>query len=315
MTLCLDQLGIVLTTVGELEEAYQASNEAVQLRRVLINANPKAYSSQLAWSLGNLSEALARGGDIPNALMAIEEAVQLYKPLVEKDPRFTENLAWGLGTLSKRLAQVPGEHLGAKKALEAIQEAVELYRPLVSHHIEVYGQNLAWALGTLSQRLAETKRYSDALPAAQESVALLRDIADCKPETAITPDLALQLRNLASRYSDAGCSAEALETIEEAIKLYRLQCLRLPRRYNPELMRALHMKCTFLEVAGRRKEAPAPLRESIALLRDLEKRQPALYRTTLESYLQRLQELTVTVGSDDGETEETEAEHSHVEGE
>ncbi|KZO90415.1 hypothetical protein CALVIDRAFT_542675 [Calocera viscosa TUFC12733] len=295
-TMCLDQLAICLTAMGQLEEAYQATEEVVKLRRLLASTTPRRYNADLAWSLGNFSEALARRGSFQQAFGAIEEAVALYRPLVDSQPAFQENLAWSLGTLSKRLGEIPIEERPSQKALEAIEEAVAIYRSLMSTQPVIYGQNLAWALGALSSRLADVQRYYEGLAASEESVKICRELLKTRPASAMTPDLALQLRNLAARLWDTNNAREALEVIGEAITLYRQLCLRLPLRYNSELMRSLYSKSSFLMEAGRPKEALTVLEEAIELLGPLATHRPGLYKDSVPQYLRQLTSLYTTLG-------------------
>ncbi|KZT58241.1 TPR-like protein [Calocera cornea HHB12733] len=288
-TMCLDQLLVCLTAMGQLEEVYQASEEVIKLRRFLATSNPQLYSAELAWSLGNFSESLARRGTSRRALDAMEEAVSIYRPLAhDQNGRYRENLAWSLGTLSKRLGELPIEQRQLEKALNAIEEAVLLYRGLATTNPVVYGPNLAWALGTLSNRLADVQRFSEGLEASEESVKLCHELLRRRPAEGMNPDLALQLRNLASRLWETGRLTDALGAIEQAITLYRQLCIRLPLRYSPELMRALYLKATCLMGLDHPKEALPILEEALSLLEPLVTQRPGLYKDSIRQYLGQL---------------------------
>ena len=75
-----------LSEVGRSGEALEAAQEAVRLRRELVEASPAAYTPDLARSLNNLAGFLSGAGRSGEALEAAQEAVGLYRELVEASP-------------------------------------------------------------------------------------------------------------------------------------------------------------------------------------------------------------------------------------
>ena len=136
------------------------AREAVELRRVLVEASPQAYRPDLARSLNNLANHLSEVGERGEALVVAREAVELYRGLAEASPQaYTPNLAATLNNLANRLSAV-GER---NEALEAAREAVELYRALAEDSPQAYTPDLAISLNNLANYLSEVGKLNEAL--------------------------------------------------------------------------------------------------------------------------------------------------------
>ena len=72
--------------MGRYEEALEATQEAVTLRRALAADNPAAHQADLATALSNLGIWLDRVGRSAEALAARTESVRLYRALALADP-------------------------------------------------------------------------------------------------------------------------------------------------------------------------------------------------------------------------------------
>ena len=97
----LHSLANRLSGVGRSGEALEAAQEAVRLRRELVEASPAAYTPDLAASLNNLANILSGVGRSGEALEAAQEAVRLRRELVEASPAaYTPDLAASLNNLA-----------------------------------------------------------------------------------------------------------------------------------------------------------------------------------------------------------------------
>ena len=207
----LHNLANRLSEVGRLGEALGVAQEAVGLRRDLVEVSPAAHTPNLASSLGNLANILSGVGRRGEALETSQEATGLYRDLAQASPAaYAPDLASSLGNLANILSGVG--RLG--EALEVAQEAVGLYRDLVEVSPEAHTADLASSLSNLANRLSGVGRLGEALEVAQEAVDLRRDLAEVSP-AAHTPDLARSLNNLANVLSEEGRYEEALNVFTD----------------------------------------------------------------------------------------------------
>ncbi|MDQ2709438.1 MAG: tetratricopeptide repeat protein, partial [Actinomycetota bacterium] len=78
-------LAVRLAEVGRRAEGLTAAQEAVDLRRELLESNRDAYLPNLAMSVNNLAIRLGEAGRRAEGLTAAQEAVDLYRELVESN--------------------------------------------------------------------------------------------------------------------------------------------------------------------------------------------------------------------------------------
>jgi tetratricopeptide (TPR) repeat protein len=123
-------LGYALSALGRREEALAATQEAVDIRRRLAEANPQAFLPDLASSLNNLGRDLSNLGRREEALAATQEAVRALAPFFLRFPAafasWMETMARNYVEKCEALGREPdGELLGpvveAFQGLEALQ--------------------------------------------------------------------------------------------------------------------------------------------------------------------------------------------------
>ncbi len=113
---------------------------------------------------------------------------------------------------------------------------------------------LAWHQHDLSIVLSNLGRREEALGAAEEAVALRRELAAARPD-AFVPALALSLNNLGIRLSELGRREEALGAAEEAAGLYRELAAARSDAFAHQLALSLSVLADRLEELGRAEEA------------------------------------------------------------
>ncbi|MGH3769116.1 MAG: tetratricopeptide repeat protein, partial [Pseudonocardiaceae bacterium] len=98
----LNNLGIRLSNLGQLEDALAATVEAVEIRRRLAQTNPAAYEPDLARGLWSFAWVRVAGQtELPQALTAAEESVVLYDGLAQRRPQaYTNDLRGARTTLA-----------------------------------------------------------------------------------------------------------------------------------------------------------------------------------------------------------------------
>ncbi len=122
------------------------------------------------------------------------------------------------------------------------------------------GLRARW-LSWLGTTLAQTGRPAEALPPAQEAVAIRRELAAAYPDR-YRPGLATSLDNLGNRLSALGRPAEALPPAQEAVAAYRELAAAYPDRYRPDLARSLRVLARVLDDLGHTAEAEAARRDA-----------------------------------------------------
>jgi tetratricopeptide (TPR) repeat protein len=238
----LNNLSVRLAGLGRHEDALEAIEQAVAIRRKLTTARPDAFLPDLAMSLNNLGPRLAALGRREEALNASQQAVDAYRQLAATRPEaFLPDLAMSLNNLSLSLAD-----LGRREdALEAIDETVDVCRKLAAARPDAFLPDLAMSLNTLSVRLAALGRREDALAAIDEAVDIRRNLAAARPDTFL-PDLAMSLNNRSGCLAALGRREDALAAIDEALHTLAPFFLRLPQGFAGWMriiVRVYHARC------------------------------------------------------------------------
>jgi hypothetical protein len=107
-------------------------------------------------------------------------------------------------------------------------------------------------------------------------------------EPASAPTLAILLNTLATHLSGAGRPREALESVGEAVMLYRQLAQDSPDAYLPDLATSLNTLATHLSGAGRPREALESVGEAVTLYRQLAQDSPDAYLPDLATSLNTL---------------------------
>jgi tetratricopeptide (TPR) repeat protein len=141
-------------------------------------------------------------------------------------------------------------------------------------HIRETGtrDDLASTLARHCGRLRDLGQHREALAAAEEALALYRDLAAANP--AHRPGVANALTGRGVSLRDLGQHREALAAAEEALALYRNLAAANPS-HQPDLANALTAHGASLQDLGRYQEALAALEQALALYRDLAAANPA----------------------------------------
>jgi tetratricopeptide (TPR) repeat protein len=142
-------------------------------------------------------------------------------------------------------------------------------------------------LTNLGLRLSALGRPADALPPAEEAVAIYRDLAAADPDR-YRPHLANALTNLGARFSGIGRAAEAVGPTEIAIAIYRNLATANPGRYRPDLADALTNLGAWFWELGRPADSMVADQEAVVIYRDLAATKPGRYRPGLAGALTNL---------------------------
>lgn len=283
---------LLLVNRGRPAEALEGLRESVAIRRRLARDRPEAFERKLAYSLSNLSHALAALGDVAEALAAGQEALALRRRALRKAsssarggaPKLRFELAWSLSGVGVLLSEQGRPH----EALSLEEEALSIRRDLAGDAPDRYREELATSCSNLGVTYSRLGRFGDALRLEQEAVEIRRDLLRRSSSSRHRQHLARSLSNLGVRYSDMGRTEDAVEPTQEAVSLMR-QAARDDRwQHLPDLATALaNLGATYTDLS-RAQDAVGPLHEAVGALRDLSREHPEKHLPGLASALTAL---------------------------
>ncbi|MFI9502818.1 tetratricopeptide repeat protein [Nocardia sp. NPDC052566] len=264
----LHDLGNQLSVMGS-DAALGVVEEAVALRRSLVDWEPYDHLGDLAASLGLLSTRLFRAGRWENALAACREAVLIRRELARRNP--VVHLPDCVAALRQMVDQLL--ELGHRaEAVDPLEEAVRGLRILVERDA-AYREELAATLHLFGELLVEQDRLAESVTAAEESLGLRRQLIEAAPNRQLRP-LALALDTASARLARAGRAERAADLALEAAKLH---VVISRRRTDDDPARLPELAAALVEV-GRLDAAHAAVEaadEAVELYRTLLERDSA----------------------------------------
>ncbi|HEX6753190.1 MAG TPA: trypsin-like peptidase domain-containing protein [Solirubrobacterales bacterium] len=281
---------IALAHSNRGEEAVEAGEEAVEIRKVLAMGDELAIGDELehqhalANSRNNLAGLFNDMWRSEEAVEAVEAAVEGYRSLVAHDrDRYLPSLSGGLVTLSNVLG-----NLGrGEEALEAIEEAVEGYREFADDDPERWLPELAGSLRNLAGVLPPRRWREEALPLVREAVDWCRELFELDPKRHAA-ELSIALNDLSNVIGILGDETEALEAIEEAVKLQRGLLDEAGEHYLPALAASLNNLATLLGRNRRMEEALRVIEEALECFGSLAADDPERWLSELAMSLENL---------------------------
>ncbi|MEU0236375.1 tetratricopeptide repeat protein [Nocardiopsis sp. NPDC006198] len=261
----LNNQALTLRALGRVDEALEASTEAVEHYRALTEQRPDAHLSGLALALNTRALTLRDSERFEEAFEAGTEAVQHYRALAQRRPdAYLSDLALALNTRALTLRALGR----VDEALEASTEAVQHYRALTEQRPDAYLTSLAMALSNQAIYLNALKRVDEALEAGTEAVEHYRSLAEQRPDTYLS-DLALALGNQAGHLSALERDEEAVEAITRAVGITRALSEQHPDVHLPKLADYLDYHVNILTKLGRVSEALDVMSEAVGVHRSL----------------------------------------------
>jgi len=253
---CLLNVSILRTWSGQREAALQDAEEAVALRRRLVDGTEGEV--ELANALSNLCACLSDLDRSPEALATSEEAVALFRRH-RLDVYQKHEYANALAVLGNQLNDAERY----EEALPVLEEAVGLRRELVAEQRTAFEADLALALDNLASVLANLHDHDGARQRVDEATDIYRALA--AERSSFDAQLAWTLFRSgfeAGRHP----TEEAVHRIGEATRLYRKLEVERPAVYGPLLARSLDTLSDHLQTLGRPREALEASDEAVRLL-------------------------------------------------
>lgn len=199
--------------------ALQVAHDAMRFRRTLVGRGDQAALVSLAESLEALTTAWAELARYADAAAAAQNAVGVRRRLaMDGKADHVIELAASLCNLSRWRGRAQGD---PAQALQILQEASTLLLPFASRGMleaRIGSARIDFAIATF---LGDHHRGTEAILPSKLAVQAQRSLVMVDPQR-FRPELAKALHNHAIWLSQVGRLAEAIETAEEAVALYRL---------------------------------------------------------------------------------------------
>ncbi|MCG3039697.1 tetratricopeptide repeat protein [Streptomyces sp. S1A] len=285
LAVALRELAKRMGSMGQHKEALETNQEAIGLWQALPDHLPERRS-ELGACHNNASMWHSALGQRKEALQAARTAVALMREEAHpENPVALDHLSRGLTSLASAESRL-GDH---RAALRIAEECVKIRQDLCDR----YGRNehsvslLADGLQDKAGYLVERGLWKEALKAAEEAVALHKELAADNPD-AFRPGLALALTTLSSAARLMGRRDRALEAVREAIAIRSKLSDARPEAYRADLANTLNALSIDLAELGLRDDALADAKKSVAIYRELAAEYPQAHAYDLPLSLNTL---------------------------
>jgi len=275
--------------MGDDAAALASLGEALQRYRALAEADPDAFSSRLARSLGTFAVRQGDAGNQDAATGAVTEAVSVCRTLGAAH--------WPdlVGSLN-RLAHVHSRAGDHDAAVAAVAEAVSICYANAELSPAAYLPSLADSLQEVSRSQGAAGNRSAALAAATEAVSVFRTLVEANP-AAYLPSLTEALYNRAVWQGEARDREGALASITEAVQHQRVLAEAHPAAYLPDLAGSLLNLAVQQNKAGQTDAALVSGAEAVQLYQTLAATRPSAFLPRLAVALSNLSGVQAETGN------------------
>jgi tetratricopeptide (TPR) repeat protein len=175
----LNNLGVLHHDQHQMDDARQAYEEALKIRRELARENPETYLPDVAMTLNNLGNVHRDQNRMDDARQAYEEALKAYRELARKDP---ENYLPYVAMTLNNLGILHCDQKRMDDARQAYEEALKIFRELARKNPETYLPYVATTLNNLGVLHHGQNRMDDARQAYEEALSIYKRFASRDPE-------------------------------------------------------------------------------------------------------------------------------------
>jgi tetratricopeptide (TPR) repeat protein len=269
----LNNFGILDSAQNRMEEARQAYEEALKIRRQLAQQNPETYLADVATTLNNLGTLNGVQYRMEEAHQAFEEALKIRRQLAKQDP---ETYLPYLASTLDNLGNLDSSQNRMEEARQEHEEALRIYRQLAKQNPETYLPDVATTLDNLGNLDAVQNRMEDARLTYEETLEIHRQLAKQNPETYL-PGVGATLNNLGVLDRAQNRMEEARQAHEEALKIYRQFAEQNPETYLPEVANTLNNLGVLDRAQNRMEEARQAYEEALSIYEKFAARNPERY--------------------------------------
>ena len=217
LAMSLHDYSLRLSDAGRPADALVAIEEALVLRRSSPLAPLADIRGDLALFENTYSNRLSQMNRTDEGIAAAKRSAQLYRDLAAELPgRYAPELGTSLTNLANRYREI-----GLRDdAVAVAREACSVLERLVNGSDgSAQRPKLALALANFSSMMLDSRRYKEALVAAQSSLGLFKQLTDEFPKK-FAPQHAWALMNLAGALEPID-APKALETARKSLQEFR----------------------------------------------------------------------------------------------
>jgi Tfp pilus assembly protein PilF len=277
----LTNLGLLLFSLNEMEEARQRLEEALAIYRALGNIKPEVYLPDLASALDNMGIFFKKLNDKPRAMGYYESALEIRRALAIENPDANQpGLAVTLnnyGVLLRTL-NLPTE------ARSLLEEALEIRRKLAIEEPAIYLPKVATTLNNLGSVHDDLHEFLTERALYEEAVEIQRNLVSKNPEVYL-PNLVATLNNLGNMHAKMNDYSNARVCFDEALQAYRELSGLNSQVYLPDVAMALNNLGILLDYLDDRAAAKEHHAEALAIRRKLVAKNPKVYLPDLATTL------------------------------
>ncbi len=284
VAMTLNNLGIALHDLRDLEDARATFIEALRIRRELAQSRPDVYQPDVAVTLNNLGIVLSDLRALEDARAAHTEALRIRRELAQSHPDvYRPKVADTLNNFATVLRKLHA----LEDARAAYTEALHIRRELAQSRPDVYRPDVAMTLTNLGNVLRDLRALEDARAAHTEALRIRRELAQSRPDV-YRPDVAMTLTNLGNVLCDLRALEEARATHTEALLIYRELARSRPHVYQPDMAMTLNGLGAALSDLRAFEDARAVYTEALMIYRGLAQFRPDVYRPDVAMTLNNL---------------------------
>jgi tetratricopeptide (TPR) repeat protein len=247
--------------MGNLEDAKQKCEKALEIRQKLLKTDPEnvSYQSDVSMTLNNLSLMLWTMGRLEESKQRSEEALEMKEKLLQKDP---ENVSYqsgvsstlsNLGLLLKNMGRLEESKQKYEKALEMKEKLLQTDPENKSYQSDVSMtlNNLGLLLKNMGHLEESKQRYEKALEMKEK--LLQTDPENVSYQTYVSSTL----NNLGLLLSDMGLLEESKQRYEKALEMREKLLQTYPQNfeYQSDFAETLNGFGTLLKNEGEMEEA------------------------------------------------------------
>jgi tetratricopeptide (TPR) repeat protein len=239
----LNNLAVLDSDQGRMEEARKEFAEALQTYRDLAQKNPETYRRYVATMVNNLGVLDSDQGRMEEARKEFAEALQIRRELAQKN---SEIYRPDVAATLNNLGVLDSDQGRMEEARKEFAEALQTYRDLAQKNPETYRPDAARTLNNVGILDRDQSRMEEARKEYAEALQTYREFAQKNPET-YRPDAAATLNNMGILDRDQGRMEEARQEYAEALQTYETLARQDSTRFSADVARVKKL----LEELGR----------------------------------------------------------------